>query len=86
MPIHRELQLARQKSLLRCVPLVHAGMWISLVLKKSTYSGFYCPQVELDVCLWNQFVFPKYRRTHSSSLDFAVRVFGLLYCFLHAAI
>ena len=31
MPISRELQLARQKSLRRCVPLVHAVVWIYLV-------------------------------------------------------
>ena len=44
MSISRELQLARQKTLFSdvCVPLVHGGMWMSLlvVFKKSTYSVF----------------------------------------------
>ena len=40
MPISHDLQLARRKSFHRCVPLVHAAMWIHLALKMSTGTVF----------------------------------------------
>ena len=40
MPIFHELQLARRKYFHRCVPVVHAVMWIHLVLKTLTCTVF----------------------------------------------
>ena len=37
-------------------PLVHAVMWISLVLKYLTYSVLNCPKVEFYTFSWNQLV------------------------------
>ena len=57
MPISRELQLARQKPLHRCAPLVHAVIWIYFVLTYSTDCVLNCPKVEFDAFSWNQLVF-----------------------------